>query len=908
MMSRSDLLLHLKLDYLVETNKIIDEKSKDQYIVSGHPQIVPDETVGSCLSFGGEGDYIQLPTSISGIKSIAMWVNIPTGQKSGHYFLLDASPSLENGYVGTEDSRASGWKSMSIDGGEPIDKIVWSKIPKDRWTHVYLQAKNRFAGIHLMSGYSKSGFLRGKLANVRLYNKELSQAEIQRVMAEEQITAAAAFSESYPIAFSLYDNKNDQNVLYIDNDVGAHACRVEIVNTSRQNIELLSPLSGEEANVDNHHFELKFRLGTLATDSLAQITLQPNNDWKMGYQQQEQTVSLYFLSKNRQVVSPESKIQLILQPVRVDAGGGARGTRVELKYKNLKYQGAAEPLAGFREEHLGIIDHRGKKNIPLRVDFVGSNTILTDGSSPNTLKLRISNISKSENIRLNPKSGGTPSKFIISFDCGNNDDEWALATCNQINGITLGVNSTWHKELNDQGQVSEWILKTTQTQLATDEHIEITLSNIISSTPSGYANLYVRYENIPGYWDGQFVVPIEKSPLLYRDFKVGINVNPSVELDIKGNVRIEPTSGFIYDFEKDAVGTVPSGFEATNYRSSQNWQVADDKAKFGRQCVRSGAQGGPPEHNAKLYLDLKNVEVKRAISFWYKVSSEKGYDKFYFSYKLSSASSYTNAINGVSGEIDWISKTVSLTAGVYDFRWAYHKDRSLHKGDNVVRVDQIEIDPLERGAASLKGLVVVHKRGVGINTFNPTATLEVNGKIKDKDGYVVPKGVIVMWSGPVNEIPRGWQLCDGTNGTPNLKDRFIVGAGHSYSPGNTGGEDHVTLNTNQIPAHSHSGSVTGEGKHRHVIPIDTGGGGLGWWTPNCLHNADVYNFQDAKGNVWANVNQWTYTLSDSYGGSGAPSYGRGQHYHGLSIIRSGGGQSHENRPRYYALCFIMKIS
>jgi len=51
----------------------------------------------------------------------------------------------------------------------------------------------------------------------------------------------------------------------------------------------------------------------------------------------------------------------------------------------------------------------------------------------------------------------------------------------------------------------------------------------------------------------------------------------------------------------------------------------------------------------------------------------------------------------------------------------------------------------------------------------------------------VPAGGIIMWSGSIGSIPTGWNLCDGSNGTPNLTDRFIVGAGSSYAVGNTGG-------------------------------------------------------------------------------------------------------------------------
>ena len=57
----------------------------------------------------------------------------------------------------------------------------------------------------------------------------------------------------------------------------------------------------------------------------------------------------------------------------------------------------------------------------------------------------------------------------------------------------------------------------------------------------------------------------------------------------------------------------------------------------------------------------------------------------------------------------------------------------------------------------------------------------------------VPVGGIIMWSGATNNIPTGWALCDGQNGTPNLQDKFIVGAGSTYAVDATGGSADATL-------------------------------------------------------------------------------------------------------------------
>ena len=66
------------------------------------------------------------------------------------------------------------------------------------------------------------------------------------------------------------------------------------------------------------------------------------------------------------------------------------------------------------------------------------------------------------------------------------------------------------------------------------------------------------------------------------------------------------------------------------------------------------------------------------------------------------------------------------------------------------------------------------------------------------------QGIIVAWSGAVVDIPDGWTLCDGTGGTPDLRDRFIIGAGDTYDPGDTGG------------AVNHDHTFTSDG-HTHAI-------------------------------------------------------------------------------------------
>tara|TARA_B100001996_G_scaffold25103_1_gene19383 strand:+ start:1620 stop:5987 length:4368 start_codon:yes stop_codon:yes gene_type:complete len=86
-------------------------------------------------------------------------------------------------------------------------------------------------------------------------------------------------------------------------------------------------------------------------------------------------------------------------------------------------------------------------------------------------------------------------------------------------------------------------------------------------------------------------------------------------------------------------------------------------------------------------------------------------------------------------------------------------------------------------------------------------------------GDSFPAGGIIMWSGAQSAIPNGWVLCDGNNSTPDLRNRFVVGAGNSYAVDATGGASTVTLTEAQMPSHSHSvdNHTHSIGSHSHTV-------------------------------------------------------------------------------------------
>lgn len=162
----------------------------------------------------------------------------------------------------------------------------------------------------------------------------------------------------------------------------------------------------------------------------------------------------------------------------------------------------------------------------------------------------------------------------------------------------------------------------------------------------------------------------------------------------------------------------------------------------------------------------------------------------------------------------------------------------------------------------------------GSVTTEKIANSSVTKKKIDFELFLVPSGFIGMWSGSV--IPDGWYLCDGNNGTPDLRDRFIVGSGGEYDIGSTGGEKTHTLTVNEMPNHNHNFAL-GNGSYAGSNGSEYGGLTDG--------NKDLCEWEkDAARSSSSNNHTYTYLTSDAIGG----------------------GQSHENRPPYYALAFIMK--
>lgn len=139
---------------------------------------------------------------------------------------------------------------------------------------------------------------------------------------------------------------------------------------------------------------------------------------------------------------------------------------------------------------------------------------------------------------------------------------------------------------------------------------------------------------------------------------------------------------------------------------------------------------------------------------------------------------------------------------------------------------------------------------------------------------IIPTGVILMWSGSIATIPAGWVLCDGNNSTPDLRNRFIVGAGSTYSVAGTGGSADAI-----VVSHTHTGTtgaMNSNATHSHTY--------LGVSNPSGSGVGDRMSVAVTRTTDAANID----------------------HTHNFTTGSTGSSATNANLPPYYALAYIMK--
>jgi len=184
-------------------------------------------------------------------------------------------------------------------------------------------------------------------------------------------------------------------------------------------------------------------------------------------------------------------------------------------------------------------------------------------------------------------------------------------------------------------------------------------------------------------------------------------------------------------------------------------------------------------------------------------------------------------------------------------------------------------------------------------------------------GGNVAVGSVMIWSGSAVSIPSGWQLCDGTNGSPDLRDKFVVGAGSTYAVDATGGskDSILVLHSHTINNHTHSFSDSFSGNTDYFDTSHTHG-----FSANATANVQTSYGTGSNalyGGNTSTMNSGTVPISFTLSDTGGPS-ANSNHRHGFSgsvsgttgnpsdtgTNNQGSSGTDANLPPYYSLCYI----
>lgn len=366
------------------------------------------------------------------------------------------------------------------------------------------------------------------------------------------------FRASYPLNFYAHDG-NDQSVLYItDNPVGQNLV-ITITNQTSTPYFIPAPTSTTPSK-NSHQLELRFRPNTIKASKEQVISIMEPG-WSIVLFNHSNGIQSLYIQYNAAIDwAANGSHTFTIQGIGVMGSLGARSTRVEMVYSNLKSSIKSQALSGSRSEIMQIVNHEGSSATPFYFGISGSNKVLNNGVSENDITIIIGNKTDSD-LPLNIAS--PTSTFAIAFDGGDaSATPWALATADQLSGMgTPIVTPTgWSVTKDTQGDLPTWILSlentssgqsetgagkdgsgaTVKGSISADTPIKITFPGLVTNHPNGLTNLTLRYKNVPNYWDNHLITKLEKSPLIIDDTRVGLGTKqPTTNLDVNGSISLK---------------------------------------------------------------------------------------------------------------------------------------------------------------------------------------------------------------------------------------------------------------------------------------------------------------------------------------------------------------------------------
>ena len=509
--------------------------------------------------------------------------------------------------------------------------------------------------------------------------------------------------------------------------------------------------------------QLIFRPGILS--ALENITLAPQSmaAWALTIQQSGANdagsdVIFELTGLETFTLAPGEATALRLDGVSAAAEGGSRGTRVQLKYGNFFLESGAE-AAGSRLMHLSVLRRHEPASVPateLRTGstavsgpflagFLNGPDVLNDGKTSNPLTLRIVN-NAGRPILLSDNSDEA-TRFYLTFQTGVDNAEWGLLGT-RFDHLDLAVaEQGWQVDNHTIRRVVPGVWER-------GAYLDLELT-IYSQARTGDAQIILTYENLPGYDDGDLVLLAHLGKVAATEDSVTI----AAPVNVRGGAEI--------------TGLIRSG---TNHL-----EIAPATFKLGGSLdsfypvVFEDLGWAAGEFRFEVFRPNTHVDGEWRGSMMGKIichSDRFGHGSGYWTIEVRQSTASPNPTRHfIGGFVNYPYSPLHVLwlAGDTTYSWLANHPARISAPSDLTQPGAVTL-----GAATTA--IVYPVKSTPDSRFN-AAYISISESL-DRDTGAVPRGSILLWSGSASEIPLGWALCDGSNGTPDLPPyssfRFIT--------------------------------------------------------------------------------------------------------------------------------------